>query len=59
QQGGTIRAKNAGSLAFMIGNRLIQVRSVAMPARRYLGLSADNQNDVVEAAEDWLSRLVQ
>lgn len=59
QQGGTIRAKNAGSLAFMIGNRLIQVRSVTMPARRYLGLSADNQNDVVEAAEDWLSRLVQ
>lgn len=59
QQGGQIAAKNASSLAFMIGNRLIQVKSVTMPRRPYLGLSAPNQNEIVEAAEDWMRRLVQ
>jgi phage virion morphogenesis protein len=59
QDGGTIRPKNAKALVFQMGNQLVFARSVDIPARPYLGLSADNQNEVVEAAEDWLERLVQ
>ncbi|MRN67857.1 phage virion morphogenesis protein [Brucella sp. 10RB9213] len=59
QLGGTIRPKTAKALAFMIGNMMRLVQSVTIPARRYLGLSPANQTDIVEAAEDWLKRLVQ
>lgn len=59
QQGGVIRAKEANALAFMVGNRLVQVQSVTIRARPYLGLSAANQVEVIEAAEDWLGSLLQ
>ena len=59
QLGGTIRPKTAKALAFMIGNKMHLVQSVTIPARPYLGLSPANQTDIVEAAEDWLKRLVQ
>ena len=59
QEGATIRPKNGKALVFRAGNRLVFARSVTLPARTFVGLSADNQNDVVEAAEDWLERLVQ
>jgi len=59
QQGGTITPKNARALFFRVGNRLIQTSKVEMPARPYLGVSADNQTEIVEAAEDWLGRLLQ
>lgn len=59
QLGGTIRPKTAKALAFMIGNQMRLVQSVTIPARRYLGLSPANQDEVVDAAEDWMRRLVQ
>ena len=59
QQGGTIRPKNKRALAFMAGNRLILTQRVDMPARPYLGLSADNQDEIVETAEEWLGSLFQ
>ena len=59
QDGGIIMPKSARALAFRMGNRFIQTQRVTIPARTYLGLSAANQNDVVDAAEDWLARLVQ
>ena len=59
QEGGTIVPKSAKALAFRMGNRFIQTQRVTMPARPYLGLSSENQQDVVEAAEDWLTRLIQ
>ncbi|OKP69626.1 virion morphogenesis protein [Ensifer adhaerens] len=59
QDGGQIVAKNAGALAFSIGGRFIQVKSVTMPKRKYLGLSTENRDDVVDAAEAWVSRLLQ
>jgi len=59
QEGGTIRPRDARALFFHLGNSLIMVQSVDMPARPYLGLSAANENDIVETAEDWLGRLVQ
>lgn len=59
QFGGKIEPKSAKALAFMVGNQFYMVKSVTMPARPYLGLSPDNQNEIVEASEDWLKRLVQ
>lgn len=59
QEGGKIVAKNAKALAFRIGNLFRLVQSVTMPMRRYLGLSADNQDEIVETTEDWLGRLLQ
>lgn len=59
QQGGKIVAKSAKALAFKIGNLFRMVQSVTMPRRQYLGLSSDNQKEIVETAEDWLGRLLQ
>lgn len=59
QEGGVIKPKSAKALAFKIGNMFRMVQSVTMPRRQYLGLSADNQNEIVDAAEDWLGRLLQ
>ena len=59
QQGGTIRPKKGKALAFRAGNRMVFARLVNIPARPWLGLSADNQREIVETAEDWLERLVQ
>lgn len=63
QEGGVITPKNGGALKFWwvsggFTNFAI-VKSVTMPRRQYIGLSADNQNEIVEATEDWLARLVQ
>lgn len=54
QFGGTIKPKTANKLAFMIGNRLVFATKVEMPARPYLGLSADDKADILGAVEDVL-----
>lgn len=63
QEGGVIKPKNGQVLKFwwVSGGftNFAVVKSVTMPRRRYLGLSADNENEIVETTEDWLSRLVQ
>ncbi len=59
QEGAVIEPKSAPALAFRLGNRLIFSKRVRLPARPYVGLSADNQNEIVEAAEDWVARLIQ
>jgi phage gpG-like protein len=59
QEGGPIVPRAAAALVFRLGEKWVRTGKVTMPARPYLGLSPDNQNDVVEAAEDWLGRLLQ
>lgn len=59
QNGGKIVPRNAKALFFSIGNNLVQVQSVTMPARTYLGLSSEDRRDIVEAAEDWLGSMLQ
>ncbi|WP_273792381.1 phage virion morphogenesis protein [Brucella anthropi] len=59
QLGGTIRPKTAKALAFMIGGMVRLVQSVTIPARKYLGLSTQDQREIIEATEDWMQRLVQ
>jgi len=59
QGGATIRPTSAKALAFQLGGRLVFARSVTVPARPWLGLSADHRDEIVEAAEDWLGDLLQ
>lgn len=59
QTGGKIVARAADALMFQIGNALVMVQSVTMPARPYLGLSTQDRADVLDAARDWLAGLVQ
>lgn len=59
QEGGEITPKTARALAFRLGNRLVFAQRVRIPARTYVGLSAANQNEIVDAAEDWVARLIQ
>ena len=59
QDGATIKAKDAKALAFMIGNEQVFAQSVTIPARPFLGLSADNAEELIEATEDWVRSLIQ
>lgn len=55
QFGGIIRAKNAKALAFSIGGENVFVQQVSIPARPYLGLSDDDEADIIALAGDWLT----
>jgi phage gpG-like protein len=46
--GGTIVPKKAKRLVFRVGNRTVFARKVTIPPRPYLGLSAENAEDVVD-----------
>lgn len=59
QFGGTILPKKGKLLVFMAGNALVFTTKVEMPARPYLGLSADDKSDILEAVEDQLRRQFQ
>jgi phage gpG-like protein len=59
QGGAVIVPKTATRLVFHAGGRLVFAMKVTIPARPFVGLSADNQNEIVETAEEWLERLVQ
>ncbi|WP_299440171.1 phage virion morphogenesis protein [uncultured Rhodospira sp.] len=55
QLGGTIRAKTAKALMFKIGGRMVQVQQVSIPARPYLGLSAEDRAEAGEIIADWIT----
>lgn len=51
QFGGTIRPKAAKALVFRMGSNIVRARSVAIPARPYLGFGERDHVAVVEALE--------
>ncbi len=55
QFGATITPKNAKALAFTIGSTLVLAKSVTVPARPYLGLSADNRSEMEETALQFIA----
>lgn len=59
QMGGTIKPKTAKALAFMIGGEFRLVQSVTIPARPYLGISGEDEREIISTTEDWMRRLVQ
>lgn len=46
QFGGVIKAKNAPALVFSLGGRTVHVDQVTMPARPYLGVSAEDEAEI-------------
>ncbi len=51
--GGTIRPKNAAALVFSLGGRMIAVKSVTIPGRPFLGVSADDRDEIMAILEDF------
>lgn len=58
QFGATIVPKSAAALVFSMGGETIRVKSVTVPARRFLGISADDRERIVEAADDFFADAV-
>lgn len=59
QFGGTITPKKAKRLAFTLGGRSVFARKVTIPARPYLGLSADNAAEIERTTELFVRRVLQ
>jgi phage gpG-like protein len=58
QTGATIRPRNASALAFMLpGVGMVFAQKVTLPRREWLGLSADNADELVDEAGDWFTEM--
>ncbi|KAA5607139.1 hypothetical protein F1188_04355 [Roseospira marina] len=55
QLGGTIRPKTAKALAVPVGDGIRLVQQVTIPARPYLGLSAEDRTEAGEIIADWIT----
>lgn len=55
QLGGTIVPKSAGVLRFVVGNRLVYSKKVSIPARPYLGVSGEDQEEIEATVLDFLA----
>ncbi|OYV40406.1 MAG: hypothetical protein B7Z80_04585 [Rhodospirillales bacterium 20-64-7] len=60
QFGATIVPKNAPALSFRLGldARWVHVQSVTIPARPYLGISAEDAEEIVALTQDYFARLI-
>jgi phage virion morphogenesis protein len=56
QFGATIVPKNAAALVFMLGDHLVRVKKVTLPARPYLGIHGDDERDIEEIVDGFLRR---
>ncbi|WP_439861626.1 phage virion morphogenesis protein [Pseudomonas sp. MBLB4136] len=59
QFGGEIKAKGTAGLRFKIGERWATKRQVSIPARPFLGVSADDAQDILDLVSDYVSNLVR
>lgn len=57
QFGATIKPKTASHLAFRLGDRLIKAKSVTLPARPFLGISAEDRTMIAEVVMGFLRRV--
>ena len=58
QYGGTIKPKNGKYLAFQLGSQTVFAKEVTIPARPFMGLSDDNQDEIEQTLVDWVESLV-
>ncbi len=54
QFGAVIKPVNAQFLAFTLGGKQVFAKAVTIPARKYVGLSAANEIEMIETAERFL-----
>ena len=59
QNGATIVPKNADRLAFSFGGKSVFAKKVTIPARPFVGLSAENERDMRDLVTDHLGELLQ
>jgi len=52
QFGAVIKPRNAPALVFWLGGKLVHAQKVTIPARPFLGLSADDRSNVLEAIQE-------
>ncbi len=55
QFGATIRAKTSAGLRFRIGERWITKDSVQIPRRAFIGLSGDDEIEIVDIAQEFMA----
>ncbi|MCQ4630934.1 phage virion morphogenesis protein [Shinella sp. CPCC 100929] len=55
QHGGKIVPKNKNALAFSSGGQFFMAKSVTMPARPYVGISAANEPEIIAFTEAFIS----
>lgn len=55
QLGGTIKPRKATRLSIPVGNRLVQVRSVTIPARPFLVVTETDEEKILRVFVEWLS----
>lgn len=56
QFGGTIEAKGGGHLVFRLASGLVMAKSVTLPAREYLGISADDEEMIADVVFGFVQR---
>lgn len=54
QFGGTIKPKTASALVFLMGGQTFKVKSVKIPPRPYLGISAEDETEIMAILEDYI-----
>lgn len=59
QFGGTIVPKNAQALHFEIGGRHVMTQQVTLPARPYLGFSAENKAEIERELTTYIGTLLR
>ncbi|MFT8422072.1 MAG: phage virion morphogenesis protein [Gluconacetobacter sp.] len=59
QFGAVIKPKSRKALFFSLGGREVMARSVTIPARPYLGFTAEDRLTVIEELEDALARAMR
>lgn len=52
QDGAVIKPTTARNLAFMAGGHLVLAKQVTIPARPFVGLSADNRTEILDLVTD-------
>ncbi len=59
QFGAVIRPVKAKALVFQVGNGLRALKKVTLPPRPFVGVSAGDASEIVEATADFLRRLLR
>lgn len=58
QDGAVIVPKDAKALTFKLGGQVVAAQKVTIPARPFIGLSADNEAEILELVTDYLGGLL-
>ncbi|HEC12315.1 MAG TPA: phage virion morphogenesis protein [Acidiferrobacteraceae bacterium] len=54
QFGGTITAKNAPYLMFIVGGQFVKTKSVTIPARPFVGIADEDHNEILNILQDFI-----